>query len=66
MTNPLTELALEELEAKAEAPGGENALALVNRWRAGAATAEDLQVLKDYMTRIAEEVVKTCASLGSN
>jgi hypothetical protein len=66
MINPLTELALEELEATAQAPGGENALALVNRWRMGAATAEDLQVLKDYMARIAEEVSKASNSVASN
>jgi hypothetical protein len=66
MNNPLIELALEEIETTAQGPEGENALALVHRWRAGAATAEDLQVLKDYMVRIAEEVVKASAAMSSN
>jgi hypothetical protein len=66
MTNPLTELALEELAADADGPGGENALALVNRWRAGAATPEDMQVLRDYMVRIAAEVVRAASGAPSN
>jgi hypothetical protein len=51
-------MALEEIEANASGNDGENAVALVSRWRASAATPEDLQVLRDYMARIAAEVVK--------
>jgi hypothetical protein len=66
MTNPLTELALEELEADAQGTGREDALALVGRWRAGSATAADVQLLKQYMERIAAEVVKASAAIASN
>jgi hypothetical protein len=66
MSNPLIELALEEIEANAAGNDGENAVALVSRWRASAATAEDLQVLKDYMVRIAAEVVKASGGPHGN
>jgi hypothetical protein len=62
MTNPLTELALEELEGQTDGPGRESAVALVARWRAGAPTTDDLRVLRELMVKIAEEVMR--ASTG--
>ena len=61
MLNPLTEMALEDLETRAEGDEGEKALAVVNRYRAGAATPEDLQLIRDHVARITEEVVKAAA-----
>ena len=58
MINPLTEMALEELESGAEGPDGERALALIGRYRAGAATVEDLQLIREHVARITAEVVK--------